>query len=108
MGVDVQVYVFYGVEGDPEDRGFIDYFYDNDELCDNVLYDGMNGKFIYMGKYLHSIDGYGNDDKPDLFEIPLDTETLESYKKEIIDIFRKHDTDLSNEKFKLMFIRHYH
>ncbi len=98
MGVRVKTYVIFGFKIDFSDE-INEMIYENDELENISVSDGMSGEYIVLGDILASFSEYGDDEQfYQITDMSLNPET----KKLIEDNF---DIDTSNPC--LYVFRHY-
>jgi len=113
MSIQKNQYVIYGVKlpynhFSEEEHEALDKYIDSAFKIDDinpggvhVLADGMNGKYVILGRCLKKSSDHQS---IDMFE--CDDPSL-SAEKEIADVLLKHLFDINPEQNKLMFVTHY-
>lgn len=103
MGVDNTVYVMYGVQipyADLDSDEFLNEMEMNSEKRFDMIYDGMNGKYVFAGHIILNKDYFS---EGEYFVRISDFKPNESYIKNIRKVF----PNLRQEDFGYYFIDHY-
>lgn len=100
MGVDITAYTVYGVKIE-YDSEFCDAYYDNEELEEYVIIDGMGGEYMVLGAQLY-VGGDG-------FET-IDISALPERKAEVVAAFKKYMPEyahLLDGEWQILAFMHY-